>query len=139
MPSFSSLISVLLFNFIFTDHTSLSLQFIENGFKLVVPQIEPQTHYQEGEAVSRNPRIFSTFFPEEISSHNDELDDEVQMSADPALYWAQLKRNSLRKKGSKKGSLKGSFTTNKGIVTFHMMEISFCHQNFTLFLKRYFA
>ena len=105
----------------------------------MVPQIEPQTHNEEGNAVSRNPRIFSTFFPEEISSHNDELDDEVQMSADPALYWAQLKRNSLRKKGSKKGSLKGSFTTNKGIVTFHMMEISFCHQNFTLFLKRYFA
>ena len=129
--------SSLVFNFILTTSSTLSLQFIENDFELKVPQIEVQTHNQSQvltNTVSRNPRIFSTFFSEQINSNSDEVDDEVPMSADPALYWAKLKRNSLRKKGS----LKGSFTTNKGIVTFYMIKISFCHQNFTLLLKRYF-
>ena len=137
MSSISSLRSGLVFHLILAITTTLSLQFIENDFELKVPEIEIQTHNQNQvltDSVSRNPRIFSTFFSEEISSNSDEVDDEVPMSADPALYWAKLKRNSLRKKGS----LKGSFTTNKGIVSFYMIKISFCHQNFTLLLKRYF-
>ena len=85
--------------------SSVLTQFRENDFQLKPPP----------DNTTRSARIFS-FFSDDPPQHEDD-DEEEAISADPALYWAKLKRNSLRKKAGGKGALKGSFTTNKGIVT----------------------
>ena len=76
---------------------------------------------------TRDGRIFSHFWEsgsEEPASDGKPDNAAPAISSDPALYWAKLKRNQLRKDAdSKKGSLRGSFTTNKGIVTFYSQNV----------------
>ena len=53
--------------------------------------------------------MFSTFFDNSDETNADE--DAAAVSADPALYWAKLKRHKTRKKN---GALVGSYAAHNG-------------------------
>ena len=72
----------------------------------------------------RHGKIFSHFFGSDSGEGSKQAEDgSAAISSDPALYWAKLERKEKLRKGSKKGSLRGSFTTNKGIVTFYRENV----------------
>ena len=95
-----------------------TLCFIENSFHLKLPD-------NTSAVATRDGRIFSHFWEASDSEADGKPDNAATaISSDPALYWAKLKRNQLRKDAdNKKGSLSGSFTTNKGIVTFYSQKV----------------
>ena len=104
---------------IFSINSINTLCFIENSFHLKLPD--------NTTVANRTGKIFSHFWESDSETESDGKPDNAAtaISSDPALYWAKLKRNQLRKNGgdSKKGSLRGSFTTNKGIVTFYSLNV----------------
>ena len=83
--------------------TITGLQFVQSSqFQLKLAQDIP------GPSQSRGRRIFSTFFD---NSDETQEEDAAAISADPALYWAKLKRNKARKKN---GALRGSYAASHG-------------------------
>ena len=83
--------------------TITGLQFVQSSqFQLKLAQDIP------GPSQSRGRRIFSTFFD---NSDETQEEDAAAISADPALYWAKLKRNKARKKNA---ALRGSYAASHG-------------------------
>ena len=86
--------------------TITGLQFVQSSqFQLKLAQ-----DIQQGSSDhSRGRRqIFSTFFDNSDEAKEGE-DAAAAISADPALYWAKLKRHKTRKKN---GALRGSYAAH---------------------------
>ena len=86
--------------------TITGLQFVQSSqFQLKLAQ----DIQQDSSDHSRGRRqIFSTFFDNSDETKEDE-DAAAAISADPALYWAKLKRHKTRKKN---GALRGSYAAH---------------------------
>ena len=86
--------------------TITGLQFVQSSqFQLKLAQdIQGSSDHSRGRR-----QIFSTFFDNSDETNEDE--DAAAISADPALYWAKLKRHKTRRKN---GALRGSYAANYG-------------------------
>ena len=87
--------------------TITGLQFVQSSqFQLKLAQdIQGSSDHSRGRR-----QIFSTFFDNSDETKEDE-DAAAAISADPALYWAKLKRHKTRKKN---GALRGSYAAHNG-------------------------
>ena len=86
----------------------LTYKFVDSDFKLKTP-----AHFRQKKG-----------FPFSNLDEESEDEDAALISSDPALYWAKMKRKSLRRNRTrKKGTLNGSFSTNKGNIHFYLFTL----------------